>query len=90
MSDREVELQALAVMAENGVKINDIAYAFKVEERIKGLGLEQRYAYYLFKQLPAKFRLDLDQWFEIAHASPEQRCRAALECVKEKAKAAGG
>lgn len=69
-----------------------IAQAFKAEDRIAELNLKGAYASALCRIVVADMKdgdIESGQWL-LAHASPEQRCRAALQCVKEKAKAASG
>jgi hypothetical protein len=61
-----------------------------MEERIKELGLHREYAAQLVAGFVARGEWQqkdgLDQlYFLIAHASAEEKCRAAVECVKEKA-----
>lgn len=70
----------------------DIAQAFKVEDTIAELGLKHTYCQALAVIVADAVteRGRVVDHFDFIHASPEQRCRAALECVKEKAKAASG
>lgn len=71
----------------------DIAAAMKAEDRIAELGLQGRYVINLAKIVDPRIKQDdaiMTLWWNLVHASPDQRCRAALQCVKEKAKAAGG
>lgn len=70
-----------------------IDHAFDVEDHIAELALRLEYVACLRNLLLAKKKRNIasfDFWWEMVHASPEIRCRAALECMKEKAKAAGG
>ena len=55
---------------------DDIAAAWLVEERIKELGLEPEYSEALLNIT------DASEHFEMIHASPEDRCRAALMAVE--------
>lgn len=67
-----------------------IYYAFQVEDRIAELGLQARYVINLAKLVDPRVKQDdaiMSLWWNLVHASPEQRCRAALECVKEKGRA---
>ncbi len=50
----------------------DIAAAYQMEERIKELGLESEYSEALLDLT------DASEHFELIHATPEDRCRAAL------------
>lgn len=73
----------------------DMNAVFRVEDRIKELGLEEEYGERLSEEIHRQSNGKHDifygsEVFDIAHASAELRCRVALECVKEKAKAAGG
>lgn len=61
---------------------SSIAAAFQVEDRVAELGLKSEYVQALQGELQSAITWDF------VHASPGQRCRAALQCVKEKAKAA--
>ena len=54
----------------------DIAAAWLVEERIKELGLESEYSEALLNIT------DASEHFEMIHASPEDRCRAARMAVE--------
>lgn len=79
---------------------DEIAAAFKVEDRIAELGLHVKYLRALIDLAvlaDAEWQTSeiYSAWlpnglWPIVHASPEQRCRAALEAVKEKAKATSG
>ena len=53
-----------------------IAAAWLVEERIKELGLEPEYSEALLDLT------DASEHFELIHASPEDRCLAALKAVE--------
>lgn len=65
----------------------DIAAAFQVEDRIAELGLQRQYIIALRGETRAQMIAAACGYeWKLVHASPEQRCRAALECVKEKAK----
>ena len=55
----------------------DIAAAMQVEDRIEELGLEETYINRLIRLLGISAPY-LDQLFILVHASPEDRCRAAL------------
>jgi hypothetical protein len=65
-----------------------IAAAFAVEDRVMQMGCEAVYAYQLVQLVlgDSAWRFftrgaDEDSIFRIVHASPEQRCRAALHAV---------
>lgn len=67
----------------------DISAAMEVENRIEELGLEASYARELAKGTPHwLFASDEATWWHVAHATPEQRCRAALVAIQESASAA--
>lgn len=74
---------------------SSISYAFQVQDRIAELGLQEEYVDAL-SEIAGKglagpvLSFPHEIWLFYVHASPEQRCRAALEAVKEKAKAASG
>ena len=55
----------------------DIAAAMQVEDRIEELGLEETYINRLIRLLGISAPY-LDQLFILVHASPEDRCRAAV------------
>lgn len=63
----------------------DISAAWQVEERIEELGITQRYAECL-GAVCRVYLLRKDEWLDmwlLAHATPLQRCRAALKaCCK--------
>jgi hypothetical protein len=71
--------------------VRDISDAFTVEERIKELGLQEKYIEALIFQLPKVNSdrywigrsFDADELFAIAHASAKERVRAALAAFKE-------
>lgn len=65
----------------------DISQAFMVEDRIKELGLEKDYSYHLFKICKPNFPLHSalkSEIFNVIHATPFQRCQAALKAVENK------
>lgn len=109
MSDRDIELQEIALQAEDVLRYESttgmaaaraLAIAFQVEERIQELDAGDDSSQFWWRYINALSRIinkaewaessTLDQVESLFHASPEQRCRAALECMKEKAKAVGG
>ena len=55
----------------------DISAAYQMEERIKELGLEEKYINRLIRLLGISAPY-LDQLFILVHATPEDRCRAAV------------
>jgi hypothetical protein len=59
----------------------DIAAAWRVEERIAELGLIDEYCWEIIKISSTKKGYPPTQWYQI-HASPEDRCRAALRAVE--------
>lgn len=62
---------------------SDIAAAMEVESKIAERGLHREYAKALAKSCPlwSKGSDMLQLYWELAHATPEQRCRAALAAV---------
>jgi len=74
---------------------SDISAAYQMEERIKELGLHRKYIHYLTKILHGYegmsetiVRLgrgiDTEILFDMVHATPEDRCLAALAAVEDK------
>ena len=60
----------------------DIAAAYQVEERIEELGLWRKYCWELIKIVSAKASDEMLQTWYLIHATPEDRCRAALKAVE--------
>ncbi len=63
---------------------NDIAAAYTMEERIEELGLVNRYCWELIKIANANDRgkdESIRQTWGLIHATPEDRCRAALKAL---------
>lgn len=58
----------------------DWAAAGMVEDEIERRGLKIEYADILREITDPGG--DAEGWWELAHAAPEQRCRAALKCVR--------
>lgn len=62
----------------------DIAAAWEVEEKIKELGLQRKYAEALGIVIAESGHKGLYvEPFELIHATPEQRCLAALKAIGE-------
>lgn len=57
---------------------SDIAAAFEAEEKIKELGKEEPYVFALLGLLGFPEDVDCVETFAIIHATPKQRCQAAL------------
>lgn len=68
---------------------SDIRLAFQVEERIAELELQGEYELAL-AEVVTDGKPNMAHVWDYVHASPEQRCRAALEAVKGKTKVASG
>ena len=64
--------------------ITDIAAAWQVEERIKELRLIDKYCMHLNANASARWRGDvhLSQLWQLIHASPEDRCLAAIRTME--------
>lgn len=60
----------------------DISAAMEVEGRIEAAGLEGTYAEALGKITAAECANGKSETFALIHATPEQRCRAALQAVR--------
>lgn len=69
----------------------DMAAAMEVESKIADLGLQDEYGDGLVRQMSSDLRQKFDmgrgafyghEVFELAHATPEQRCRAALAAIQ--------
>lgn len=58
---------------------NDYHEAFEVENRIESLCLENQYAWALRNIVSVK--RGINWMWSLLHATPEQRCRAALKVV---------
>lgn len=84
-----VDVMQWRVKPEYWQPTRSISQAFQVEDRIAELGLKKEYSRVL-QQIILDTGTSYDHEFDLIHASPEQRCRASLQCVKEKAKAVGG
>ena len=62
----------------------DIAAAWEVEQKIEELKLRARYVQHLVAAMLGKeVDSDEDMWWLLAHASPLDRCRAAIKATKE-------
>lgn len=57
----------------------DIAFAMRVEDRIAELGLQSPYYGALVNIVAASITDRVFHLFDVVHATPEQRCRAALQ-----------
>lgn len=62
----------------------EIAAAWQVEERIKELGLTDKYSGELVKLI--RLTIGKGYFWDLAHAPPELRCKAALIAVGEETK----
>jgi hypothetical protein len=66
---------------------SDLCSAYLVEEKIKEMGLERDYVMELLKEFNVNYLMvKPTDFYNIAHASAEDRCKAALAAVQNKMK----
>ena len=60
-----------------------IEAAFQLEDRIAELGLQRQYYRALVNVVATSISDRLFQWFDLVHATAEQRCRAAIAAAQK-------